>query len=83
MTHTPGPWRTWDDGKRCAECCNGDRCDDPTHYSRQNCPHCKKTGWAIWTEAGRADYLEYLMTRRGMTEQDARAAIAKATGGAV
>ena len=24
----------------CAECCNGDRCDDPTHYSRENCPYC-------------------------------------------
>lgn len=30
----------------CAECCNGDRCDDPTHYSRENCPYCKGTGLA-------------------------------------
>lgn len=31
-------------GNRCAECCNGDRCDDPTHYDRENCPCCLGTG---------------------------------------
>lgn len=76
--HTP--LRTWDDGKRCAECCNGDRCDDPTHHDRQHCPHCKGTGHAIWTEAGRADYVTLMMKNRGMSEAEARAAIAKATG---
>lgn len=68
--------RTWDDGKRCASCCNGDRCDDPDHYSRENCPHCKGTGWALWTEAGRADYLAYHM-KRGATPEQAQAVLAK------
>lgn len=76
--HIPGE-RTWDDGKRCAECCNGDRCDDPTHYDRANCPHCMSTGWALWTEAGREDYVRY--RQRHMSEQDARAALAKAIEG--
>lgn len=40
--------RTW--GRRsdgqwgCDHCCTGDRCDDPTHLSRETCPHCKGTG---------------------------------------
>jgi len=55
--------RTWDDGTRCAECCNGDRCDDPTHYDRTNplngCPHCLNTGWALWTPEGKAAYAAY------------------------
>ncbi len=54
----PG-WRTWGDGARCAHCCNGDRCDDPTHYdrtSKRGCPHCLSTGFALWTEAGRAEH---------------------------
>ena len=71
--------RTWSEGKRCNECCNGDRCDDPTHYDRQRCPHCKGTGWALWTEAGRADYLTYLMTWRRMSEPAARERIAELT----
>lgn len=34
----------------CAECCNGDRCDEDcdAKYTRGkygNCPHCKATGW--------------------------------------
>ena len=38
---------TFSDGKpMCLKCCNGDRCDDPTHYYRPNCPHCKGTGIA-------------------------------------
>lgn len=29
------------DGSRgCDECCNGDRCDDPSHFYRENCPFC-------------------------------------------
>lgn len=78
--YTQDPLRTWDDGKRCAECCNGERCDDPSHFDRRHCPHCKGTGWALWTEPGRADFLTYLMTYRRMSEPAARAAIAEATG---
>ena len=32
----------------CGECCWGDRCDDPTHFFRRDCPYCKGTGAAIW-----------------------------------
>lgn len=82
--------RTWGEGTRCDECCTGDRCDDPTHRSREHCPHCKGTGWALWTAAGRRDYAAYLL---GGNTSDKRAAIlaavdgaamadAKATGGA-
>ena len=28
----------------CAECCNGDRCDDLSHYDRTSCPFCLGTG---------------------------------------
>lgn len=63
--------RTWNDNKRCAECCNGDRCDDPTHHDRANCPHCKGTGWALWTEAGRTDFVDYLV-RRGLDQYEAQ-----------
>lgn len=45
MSATP---RTWNDGWRCNECCNGDRCDDSSHHERSKCPHCKGTGNAIW-----------------------------------
>lgn len=42
-------WRTWGkNNDRCAHCCNGDRCDDPTHYERQYCPYCLGTGDALW-----------------------------------
>ena len=68
--------RTWDGEKRCGECCNGDRCDDPTHYDRKRCPHCKGTGWALWTEAGRIDYEAYLI-KRGMTTSEAWESIKK------
>ena len=71
--------RTWDAGKRCAECCTGDRCDDPTHYSREHCPHCKSTGWAIWTDAGREDYVKYLQGWRGLSEANARLEVAALT----
>ncbi|MBP7610126.1 MAG: hypothetical protein KA760_11550 [Steroidobacteraceae bacterium] len=61
--HAPRPGsRTWGDGERCAECCNGDRCDDPTHHDRNSkpgCPHCLNTGWALWTEAGREAFAKY------------------------
>lgn len=29
----------------CDECCNGDRCDDPTHRLRENCSACLGTGY--------------------------------------
>lgn len=29
---------------RCDHCCNGDRCDDPSHYERSRCPFCRGTG---------------------------------------
>lgn len=39
-------------GYGCAECCNGDRCDEdcnrkttPYHGRRNECPHCKGKGW--------------------------------------
>ncbi len=35
--------KTWEPG-RCDHCCNGDRCDDPSHYDRKRCPHCHGTG---------------------------------------
>jgi hypothetical protein len=28
----------------CDECCNGDRCDEPTHKLRPECPYCLGTG---------------------------------------
>jgi hypothetical protein len=28
----------------CDECCNGDRCDDPTHRRRESCHACLGTG---------------------------------------
>lgn len=71
--------RTWDNGKRCDECCNGDRCDDPSHYDRKTCPHCKGTGWALWTEAGRNDFAEHLKTRQKVSESYAREVIAGLT----
>lgn len=72
------PLRTWDDGKRCDECCTGDRCDDPKHVDRSRCPHCKGTGWALWTDAGRRDYAAYLL---GGNTSDKRAAILAAVDG--
>lgn len=41
------PGRTFqrsDDSLGCAECCNGDRCDDPSHFHRDSCPFCLGTG---------------------------------------
>ncbi|MFP4889289.1 phage Gp37/Gp68 family protein [Paraburkholderia sp. EG304] len=47
------PTRTWTNSAgdtTCDHCCNGDRCDDPTHYERGmpewrvRCPHCRGTG---------------------------------------
>lgn len=71
--------RTWNDNKRCGECCNGDRCDDPTHFSRPSCPHCKGTGYAIWTREGREDMLHHLQFRCRLTEDQARAELARIT----
>lgn len=47
--------RTWtkrDWGYGCAECCNGDRCDEDctAKHKRGNCPHCKN-GWIPETDA--------------------------------
>lgn len=77
-TYRPGS-RTWNDGKRCAECCNGDRRDDPTHYAREHCPHCLGTGWALWTDVGREDYVKYLTGWRQMSEEAARAEVERLT----
>ncbi len=41
------PGRTYmdaDGSLRCDECCNGDRCDDPSHRLRENCLYCLGTG---------------------------------------
>lgn len=49
------PTRTGENSRgdvTCNHCCNGDRCDDPTHFSRGRpdyaphcrCPHCRGTG---------------------------------------
>lgn len=40
------PGRTFESsfGLRCEECCNGDRCDDPTHFRTESCPFCLGTG---------------------------------------
>jgi hypothetical protein len=48
MTHKdkqPGKTFERSDGSfGCAECCNGDRCDDGTCYYRPNCPFCLGSG---------------------------------------
>lgn len=67
--------RTWADGTRCASCCNGDHCDDPSHYDRQHCPHCKGTGWALWTAAGRDDFIAYLKRNPQNTPERIAAAL--------
>ena len=41
------PTRKWEGGNGyigCAHCCHKDRCDDPSHYDRRRCPHCRGTG---------------------------------------
>jgi hypothetical protein len=40
------PTRTFSStyGPRCEHCCNGDRCDDASHYDRPHCPYCRGTG---------------------------------------
>ena len=61
-------WRTWDVlSERCNHCCNGDRCDDASHYDRTSspgCPHCLNTGFALWTEQGRKAYETYKEYRK-------------------
>lgn len=37
-------WTDTDGDLRCDECCNKDRCDEPSHYYRANCPYCLGTG---------------------------------------
>jgi hypothetical protein len=34
----------------CGECCNGDRCDDGSHFDRKSCPFCGGTGDAKPTQ---------------------------------
>lgn len=34
----------------CDECCNGDRCDDPTHRLRENCVACLGTAQNLTSE---------------------------------
>ena len=72
-----GEPRTWDEGKRCASCCNGDRCDDPSHYDRTHCPHCKGTGWALWTREGLADFIAYLQRHSRNTPDRIAATLAE------
>lgn len=39
------PYKFWDEeNTRCDHCCNGDRCDDRSHYYRPECPYCHGTG---------------------------------------
>lgn len=45
----PVGWKTWG-GDRCDHCCNRDRCDEPEHFERSQCPYCKGTGNAIWLD---------------------------------
>lgn len=42
-------WKVWGING-CDHCCNGDRCDDPSHAERSKCQYCKGTGRAIWLE---------------------------------
>lgn len=35
---------SYDGSLRCDECCNKDRCDEPSHYFRLSCPFCLGTG---------------------------------------
>jgi hypothetical protein len=69
--------RTWNNGKRCAMCCNGDRCEDSRCLDRKTCPHCHATGWSLWTEDGREDYAKYLQGWRGMSADEAAAELAR------
>ncbi len=36
--------KLWRDDASCLECCWGDRCDEPRHFYRPECPHCAGTG---------------------------------------
>ena len=52
IVYTNGiPTRVWtyndEYGYGCAECCNGDRCEEDctAKFKRPNCPHCGGTGW--------------------------------------
>jgi len=37
-------WMASDGSLRCDECCNKERCDEPSHYYRPYCPFCLGTG---------------------------------------
>lgn len=45
--YKPAAGRTFsrsDGSQGCNECCNGERCDDHTHYDRDSCPYCLGSG---------------------------------------
>jgi len=70
------PLRTWKDSSgrdRCGECCNGDRCDDETHFRTDSCPFCKGTQNAIWLQAAAVP--------PGITQPEPSAWLVVATGG--
>ena len=77
QTKTP---RTWNDGWRCNECCTGDRCDDPSHYDRHNCPHCHGTGSAIWNMYSKEKQVKQLTRERDAAREALRDCVA-ALGG--
>lgn len=71
MTTKNQDLRAWGTPKsRCAECCNKDGCDDPTHFERSKCPHCKSTGYALWLLAGRDEFVKNQMAI-GLSEREA------------
>ncbi len=47
-------WTVRDGSYGCAECCNGDRCDEDCDAKykgrRSQCPHCKGKGWIPVTD---------------------------------
>lgn len=42
----------------CDECCNGDRCDDPTHQNRANCRNCLGTAYNLTADELNAARME-------------------------
>ena len=56
--------KTYSNGTRCDECCTKlFPCDDRDHHDRlgnPGCPHCRNTGWALWTEVGQKSYAKHL-----------------------
>jgi hypothetical protein len=48
----------------CAECCNGDRCDDPTHRDRENCTYCLGSGTPSAPQAAKPERDELVEAAR-------------------